>query len=231
MTKETSLEKWLIDRGYTPQQAELWCEFISDSFDLLHDGHDLLCESVEWAAFLAGCHTGKPTEPEITSGLGDRMKRLQSEAPMESNRDRLHVGYEVATMGDHSHGIRKTKSDFEIRRKFEAGYTASFVIEAKPLNIPSDLSNRYLGDEGIGCFLEKNPPYSRDNIVGMIGYAFKDYAKWHKLLRHGIKTIKPLSTLTEISLQNGKRCHVSEHHRRKLDLPDVTVTHTILDYT
>ncbi len=230
MTEETSLNIWLIDRGYTPQQAELWCDFISDSFELIDDGHTLLCTPDEWSSFLAGCHTEEPTEPEITSGLGDRMKRLQFDAQMGSNRDKLQVGYEVATIGDQSHGIRKSKADFEIRKKFEAGYAASFIIEAKPLRTPADMNNRYLGVEGIGCFLERDPPYSRDIIVGMMGYAFKDYAKWFPLLTEKIGASGSLNGLSIISLPNGKKCHVSEHKRAALGLPCATVTHTILNY-
>ena len=82
MTEEISLEQWLISRDYTPQEAALWCDFISDSFDLIDDGHALLCSPNEWSSFLKGCHSDSPTEPEITSGLGDRMKKLQADAPM-----------------------------------------------------------------------------------------------------------------------------------------------------
>ncbi|PCH51180.1 MAG: hypothetical protein COC17_02755 [Hyphomicrobiales bacterium] len=227
MTEEISLEQWLISRDYTPQEAALWCDFISDSFDLIDDGHALLCSPNEWSSFLKGCHSDSPTEPEITSGLGDRMKKLQADAPMDSDRDRLQVGYEVATMGDESHGIRKTKADFEIRRKFEAGYSAAFVIEAKPLRTPADMKTRYLGGEGIGCFLDRNPPYSRDKIVGMMGYAFKDHAKWLPLLTSNIAS----KGLANIRLPSGRKCQVSEHERKALSLPLVTVTHTILDYT
>ncbi len=159
------------------------------------------------------------------------MKRLQREAPMDSNRDKLHVGYEVPPIGDESHGIRKPKADFEIQKKFEAGYAASFVIEAKPLRIPSDMSGRYLGNEGIGCFLERNPPYSRHVVVGMLGYAMKDHSKWASLLTSHIASTGTTSGITVLSLDNGKTCQVSEHERKNLDLPLVTVTHTILNYT
>ncbi len=227
MTDEITLEDWLVDRGHTPQQAELWCDFISDSIDLFDDGHALLCTTAEWASFLTGCNAAHPTEPEITSGLGDRMRRLQHEAPMDSNRDKLQVAYEVAPIGDESHGIRKPKADFEIRRKFEAGYSASFVVEAKPLRTSGDMNNRYLGTEGIGCFLERDPPYSRDTIVGMVGYALKGYSKWFPLLA----SIPSISGINKVFLQSGKSCLVSEHERKALKLPNATVTHTILNYT
>lgn len=159
------------------------------------------------------------------------MKRLQHEAPMDSSRDKLQVGYEVPPIGDESHGIRKPKADFEIQKKFEAGYAASFVIEAKPLRVPSDMSNRYLGDEGIGCFLKRNPPYSRHVVVGMLGYAMKDHSKWAPLLSNLINKTGAATGINELSLHNGNTCQVSEHKRENLGLPLVTVTHTILNYT
>ncbi|SMX39386.1 hypothetical protein [Octadecabacter ascidiaceicola] len=231
MTKEISLEQWLIGQGLTPQEADLWCDFISESFDLIDDGYALLCKPNEWNSFLNGCHTQSPTEPEITSGLGDRMKRLQADAPMESSRDRLQVAYEVATLGDESHGIRKPKADFEIRRKFEAGYSAAYVIEAKPLRTPADMNSRYLGDEGIGCFLEREPPYSKDKVVGMMGYSFKNHSSWEPLLTEKITAIGATKGLVQITLPSGRKCKVSEHERTAIGLPMATVTHTILDYT
>lgn len=231
MTKEITLEEWLIGRGYTPLEADLWCDFISESFDLIDEGQALLCTASEWGSFLQGCHSSSPTEPEITSGLGDRMKKLQHDSLMESGRNTLQVAYEVATMGDENHGIRKTKADFEIRRKFEAGYSAAFVIEAKPLRAPADMNNRYLGDEGIGCFLTRNPPYSRHRIVGMMGYAFKDHPKWLPLLTAKVNAMGASGNLLEITLPSGRKSMVSEHERTGLGLPAATVTHTILNYT
>ncbi|WP_209783100.1 hypothetical protein, partial [Azospirillum agricola] len=100
MTVTTSLEEWLIDRGLTPQEADLWADFIADALDLIDDGHALLRKASEWNSFLGGCVKPVPTEPEITSGLGDRMRRLRNEAPIDSNRDRIQVSYESPTPGD-----------------------------------------------------------------------------------------------------------------------------------
>ena len=231
MTRKISLYSWLVTQNLTPQQADLWSDFIGDAFELIDEGYALHCSAQEWSSFISGCHADHATEPEITSGLGDRMRRLQEIAPIDSSRDRLTVGYEVATPGDHSHGIRKSKADFRFDRKFEAGYLASFVLEAKPLRTPADMNSRYLGDEGIGCFLERDPPYSTDIIVGMIGYAFRNHLNWHELLGNRLAAFAESCDLFPIALPSGKVCSISTHERTTLGLSNVTVCHTILDYS
>jgi len=230
MTKEISLHTWLISQSLTPQQADLWGDFIADAFDLIDDGHALHCTPNEWSSFLSGCNATLPTEPEITSGLGDRMIHLQAGAPIDSDRDRLQIGYEIPTGGDHSHGIRKSKADFQFRRKFEAGYAASFVIEAKPLRTPADMNKRYLGREGIGCFLERNPPYSNDTVVGMMGYAFRNHLDWLQLLKSNLSSFSKKIDLVDVLLPSGRTCPVSNHDRSSIGLSNVTVCHTILNY-
>ena len=91
MTSTISLEEWLANCGLNPQEADLWADFIADALDLIDDGHALSRESSEWGSFLRGCKKSVPTEPEITSGLGDRMRRLRNEAPIDSGRDRIQV--------------------------------------------------------------------------------------------------------------------------------------------
>ena len=80
MTTSVDFNTWLLGRGLSPQEADLWSDFIVDALDLLEDGHSLLRTPTEWASFLTGCHGSRPSEPEITSGLGDRMERLRIDA-------------------------------------------------------------------------------------------------------------------------------------------------------
>ena len=95
MSKPESLSSWLVGRGLTPQEADLWTEFIVDAIELMDDGYDLLRCAEEWSSFAAGCHGPKPTEPDITSGLGDRMKRLWADAPLGSARVACHRAEEL----------------------------------------------------------------------------------------------------------------------------------------
>jgi hypothetical protein len=224
-----SLSTWLTGRGLTPQEADLWGDFIGDALDLLEEAHALLRLDEEWAAFMGGCHGSTPTEPEITSGLGDRMKRLRNAAPLESDRDRLQVSYEAPTPGDHAHGIRKSKADFRFDRKFEAGYAVAFVLEAKPLKTSGDMTSRYLGGDGLGCFTERTPPYSTDVAAGMVGYIKTARPDWLTLLATliaGVSTTRRfdhITTRTRVAL-------ASDHCRTALTLSPVTVVHTLLDF-
>ena len=229
MTGPADLSSWLVGRGLTPQQADLWGDFIIDALDLLEDGHTLLRDPQEWPSFLGGCHGTRPTEPELTSGLGDRMERLRNAAPLGSDRDKIQVSYEAPTPGDHNHGIRKSKADFRFVRKFEAGYAAAFVLEAKPLSAQADLTSRYLGTDGLGCFTQRAPPYSEDLAAGMVGYMRADPEVWPARLVTALQTQSP----TRFDhVQVGQRTSLaSDHPRTQGGLSPVTIIHTLLDFT
>jgi len=231
VTAVISLEEWLIDRGLTPQEADLWADFIADALDLIDDGHALLRESSEWSSFLGGCVKPIPTEPEITSGLGDRMRRLRNEAPIDSGRDRIQISYESPTPGDERHGTRKSKADFRLEKKFEAGFAAEFVVEAKPLRTPADITSRYMALDGLGCFLERSPPYSREFAVGMLGYAYHQSSTWISALTTSLSSETSAIRSGQIQMARGRSALVSDHPRTVLKLEPVTVQHSVLDFT
>lgn len=231
MTAVVTLEDWLVDRGLTPQEATLWADFIADTLDLIDDGHALLRTSSEWNSFLGGCAKPVPTEPEITSGLGDRMRRLRNEAPIDSSRDRIQISYESPTPGDERHGIRKSKADFRFEKKFEAGFAAEFVVEAKPLRAVADIASRYMAADGLGCFLSRSPPYSREFAVGLVGYAHTHPPTWISALATVLSSEKSAIRSGHIQMARGRSALVSDHPRTTLKLKPVTVVHSVLDFT
>jgi hypothetical protein len=230
MSAAVSLHQWLTDRGLTAQEADLWGDFIADAMDLLDDGHTLLREAAEWSSFLGGCAGAVPTEPEITSGLGDRMRRLRNEAPIDSDRDRIQIGYECPTPGDERHGIRKSKADFRFEKKFEAGFAAAFVVEAKPLRAKADIPNRYMAPDGLGCFLDRMPPYSQELAVGMLGYAYRQPSSWIPALAAAMESGSSATRSAAIQLARGRPAYASDHPRAALGLAPVTVLHAVLDF-
>lgn len=225
MSSQISVSQWLVGRGLTWQQADLWGDFIAESLELLSDGHALLRTQSEWDSFISGCKGSVPTEPEITSGLGDRMKRLRNDAPLDSDRDRISVQYEAPTPGDDRHGTRKTKADFCFERKFEAGSAVSFVVEAKPLARDSDISVRYLGVEGLGCFTQRQYPYSVFPVAGLVGYIKKQSA-WVSGL---VASVKQISLRSEFVAVRSRKSLASDHSRAA-GLPDITIIHELLDF-
>lgn len=230
MNTPVTLDDWLIARGLTPWESDLWGEFIADALDLLDDGHALLRTPAEWISFLTGCHSTSPTEPEITSGLGDRMRRLRNDAAIDSRRDRIQISYESPTPGDESHGIRKSKADFRFERKFEAGIAVAFVVEAKPLRAPRDLTARYLGEEGMGCFVDRQPPYSRDLAAGMVGYTLGKHRNWSKTLEEHLKSKSASDRKARVHVTATKSALVSDHLRTTLGLAPVTMIHSVLEF-
>lgn len=231
MSTLTSLEAWLTDRGLTVQEAAAWSDFVLDALELVDDAYTLLLVPTEWASFIAGCHA-QPTEPDLTSGLGDRMKRLWVDASFDSRRDRVFVAYEVPTPGDTKHGKHKSKADFRFERKFEAGYCAAFVVEAKSLRTKADLTNRYLGSEGIGCFTHRAPPYSTAVLAGMLGYAMSNPSTWEPDLGSALTTFPETRRYRSVSVgMAGKQSLASDHPRTHAGLAaDVTILHSILDF-
>lgn len=230
MTVTISLEEWLVDRGLTPQEADLWADFIADALDLIDDGHALLREVTEWNSFLGGCVKSVPTEPEITSGLGDRMRHLRNKAPIDSNRDRIQVSYESPTPGDERHGNRKSKADFRFEKKFEAGFAAAFVVEAKPLRTSADIAGRYMAADGLGCFLERSPPYSCEFAAGMLAYAYAQPSTWISALAASLSSGVSATRCSHVQLARGRLALVSDHPRTALALEPVTVLHSVLDF-
>ncbi|NTF34129.1 hypothetical protein [Rhizobium skierniewicense] len=231
MNTLTSLEAWLIDRGLTAQEAAVWSDFVIDALELVDEAYALLLTPAEWASFIAGCHA-LPTEPDLTSGLGDRMKRLWVDASFDSRRDRVIVAYEVPTPGDEKHGKHKSKADFRFERKFEAGYCAAFVVEAKSLRTKTDLTSRYLGSDGIGCFTHRAPPYSTAVMAGMLGYAMSNPSTWEPDLSTALKTFPETRRYRSISIGlAGKQSLASDHPRTQAGSDsDVTILHSILDF-
>lgn len=230
MTAVISLQQWLVGRGLTFQEADLWSEFISDALLLLEDSHALLRTADEWDSFLGGCKSNNPTEPEITSGLGDRMRRLRNDAEIDSNRDRIHVSYESPTPGDERHGTRKSKADFRFERKFEAGRAVAFVMEAKPLRNPGDIAGRYMAADGLGCFIERQPPYSKDLAAGMVGYAYVNPTSWLAAVATSLSAGVAALRTASVELGVERTSLASDHARTAIGLAPVTVLHSILDF-
>lgn len=230
MNTTVSLEDWFVERGLTPMEADLWCDFIADSLELLDDGHALLRTSQEWTSFLSGCHGANPTEPEITSGLGDRMRQLRNAAALDSRRDRIQISYESPTPGDESHGIRKSKADIRFEKKFDAGIAVAFVLEAKPLRTPRDLTARYLAAEGIGCFIDRQPPYTRDLVGGMVGYTMGKSRDWNSSLETHLKPSAGSSRWARVHITPTRATLVSDHPRTSLGLDPITMIHSVLDF-
>lgn len=214
----------------TAEEADLWGDFIADAVALVDDGYTLLRTPSEWGSFLSGCAGDHPTEPDLTSGLGDRIRRLWIDAPLDSSRNDLHFSYEAPTPGDQAHGKHKTKADFRIERKFDAGYCASFVLEAKGLKTPADLTGKYLGKDGIGCFLERSPPYTEDILGGMVGYAYGKHATWLPALAKAITSGTALRQ-DVVAVVADRMALASDHQRTSLGNPlPITVLHTVLDF-
>ncbi|MBI1207486.1 MAG: hypothetical protein GC191_09400 [Azospirillum sp.] len=232
-----SLATWLVARGLNPQQARLWLKFIVSAYQLMLDAHSLLLTPEEWNSFLTGCPTRHPTEPDLTSGIGDRMERLWVDAPLGSERNKLRTSYEKPTPGDQHHGKHKTKADFCFQLKYGAGACLTIAVEAKPLRRPADISRKYLADSGLGCFVSRNPPYTRDPVGWMVGYILQSQLEvtWQETLTSSLADWPGVGTkrFGLIDRLDGKCAEVlaSDHDRTAIAIADdITILHLLLDF-
>ena len=102
-------------------------------------------------------------------------------------------------------------------------------MEAKPLRTPADLTGRYLGAEGLGCFTDRDPPYSTDLAAGMVGYAFRDAPTWLGRLASALPTNTMATQIADVILTGGRNAVASDHPRAG-GLNPVTVIHAVLDF-
>jgi hypothetical protein len=130
-------------------------------------------------------------------------------------------------------GKRRRRIDIEIL-KSQQGPRPRFRFEAKRLH---DTASRmdYLGDEGLGCFLDGR--YAKeDDIAGMLGYVQADVIDSHaqELERAMARDLDAYAV--EADGQWKSRQIVNDlasfetRHRRKGSLPAITVLHTLLSF-
>lgn len=104
------------------------------------------------------------------------------------------------------------------------------MLEAKGLKTPSDLSSKYLGKDGIGCFLERSPPYTRDIVGGMLGYAYSKHATWLPELLKAFNIGKALRQEV-VNVAPSRIVVASDHQRSSLGISlPITVLHSVLDF-
>lgn len=222
------IQQWLEQRAdLNPEQAYQWALLIHGSLCLLDRAKLKLREPEEWAAFLGGCrcrNVSLPTEPELTSGLGDQMQEIVDSDLGGDPWDGILPSYEKAIPGHHAHGIRKTRADFSFRRRIGRRTPMYFYVEAKSLRRLQHVNGRLLSSSGIGCFLTLTPPYGSEPAAGLVGYVLA-----------GTRNSYQLEILTKVQgavrISQVGRCAASDHERENGAYSPVTIVHELLDFT
>jgi hypothetical protein len=236
------LSDLLLGYGFTEVKAELWARFIEAALSVLNEAADELRSPVAWAAFgqkrgaLGAPRTRRrqkvveraPIEDALTAELGHIARRIRAALPA-GHFLRLH---EVAFEAEHliesatRTGRHSRKVDFLIYA--QAGLDPpELAIEAKPLLTPHDIVNRYLGEEGIGCFFTADSTYSTHPVAAMLAYTVDAAGRgFGSDIRSAVAgyTPQPLS-LDDALLTTGVAVVCSRHDRAHLALEPVAIMH------
>lgn len=228
-----SFAEWLEKRAdFSPDKAYIWASFIERCFELISEAHRILLDPNEWDEFSGGCRRPVPTEPELTSGLGDRV-----DSSLDGDWTGAYAGiscsYEQAIPGDDRHGIRKRKADFRFVERLPARPALKLYIEAKPLRTGGHLGTRYFAPCGMGCFLTLSPPYGIEKVAAMLSYVIGGrVADW----KYEIDRRLPTSSLSPVIrkgdvLLAGVDVVASDHERTNCSERLLTLLHLQLDFT
>lgn len=238
----TPLPELLTGYGFNPVKAELWAHFIEAAMAIVREAADELRTPGAWTAFcakrgaLGAPQTRRrrkvveraPLEDALTTELGHITRRLRATVP-PGHFLRLHdVVFEVEhhILSSVRAGRHSRKVDFLIHSQIGLDAPA-LAIEAKPLQSPSDVTGRYLGEEGIGCFLTPDSTYSTRPVAAMLAYTVDSCGRsFGPEIRSALAAFAPTPlSLDEAMLTTGSRVACSRHDRTTLKLDPVAILH------
>lgn len=238
----TGLPELLTKYGFSAVKAELWARFIEAAVAVLHEAADELRTPDVWKAFgekrgaLGAPKTQRrrsiveraPLEDALTTELGHIARRLRAAVPV-GHFLRLHeVAFEVEhhILSSDRAGRHSRKVDFLIYSLI--GLDApELAIEAKPLLSLGDVTGRYLGDEGIGCFFTPDSTYSTQPVAAMLAYTVDSRGRsYGPEIRSALAAFAPTPlSLDEAMLTTGSGVACSRHDRTTLNLDPVAILH------
>lgn len=238
----TPLQELLTGYGFSAVKAELWAHFIEAAVAILHEAADELRTPDAWTAFglkrgaLGAPKTRRrrkvveraPLEDALTTELGHITRRLRAALPA-GHFLRLHdVAFEVEhhILSSDRAGRHSRKVDFLIYSQI--GLDApELAIEAKPLLSLGDVTGRYLGEEGIGCFLTTDSTYSTRPVAAMLAYTVDSRGQsYGPEIRSALAAFTPTPlSLDEAMLTTGSGFACSRHDRTTLNLDPVAILH------
>ena len=242
------LHELLLQLGFGPVKAQLWSEFLKHVLVIFRKAEEELRQPNTWGEFkkkrgALGRKRARrrekiairyPNEDAITTELGEIVQTLRRSLPLghflRANEVEFHVERPVRSAvrtGRHSR-----KVDFFVLAA--SGVSApELALEAKTVRIPSDITNHYLGCDGIGCFLVPESPYSQAPIGGMLAYSFTDLSvSW----RHEIESTLEEGCYPAIWLRcvqigaEEEPTLVSGHDRTEIGLEPLVIVHLEMSF-
>ena len=112
--------------------------------------------------------TVRPDENALTYEIGDYVEDYLRRLPVTHKFRQIRFTCEKPARSKQLAGSHRKRLDLRFETFVPNG--PELVIEAKPLREPSDIKNRFLGEEGLGRFLREEEPYTNELLAGLLGY-------------------------------------------------------------
>jgi hypothetical protein len=164
---------------------------------------------------------------ELTRGMQEALQ--QEDTPRWFRH--FWANEEVRVHDPKRRGKKRKRLDIEII-KHQIGNRPVFRFEAKRLRAKADIG-KYLGDEGLGCFLDGS--YAKeDETVGMLGYIQKGDIDSHATIIESVLNNNPDDYAVDRSTNWKAQKIVADlatfrsKHSRRSPLSPVDVVHTLL---
>ena len=233
----------LLQHGFNPVGAKLWSEFLNHVLVMFRQAEAALRQPQYWVEFKkkpgalgkehalnsGGVSVRYPNEDAITTELGHLIMSLRRGLPLEHFLRVHEVEFHVERPVQDAvrAGRYSRKVDFFVQAA--SGPDAPVLaIEAKPIRKLSDIKNRYLARDGLGCFLETDSPYSSEHVAGMLGYSVAYPSRsWRNEIREAVQTGCYPANWSQLAVLKDEPAPalVSSHDRSKLSLNPVAIIH------
>lgn len=243
---EIGLEELVDAAGYSASKGRLMLLLLECALETLAHAQAEL--EREWATFCAKrgalCAGGKrarsragadaslPNENAITYELGAYVDRYLQALPIDHRyRGVVVFRYERPLPSGKLAGSAQKRQDFQYAIQFPD--SPQFVVEAKPLIEPRDVTARYLGEEGLGRFIRVDEPYTDDELAALLGYVQKGHAnRWRAQIRKAVDAHGDCELVVDVRLgaDGPERSAYSTRHARTHPRLALWVLHLLLEY-
>ncbi|MFC1672738.1 hypothetical protein ACFL12_01175 [Pseudomonadota bacterium] len=226
----SALDDHLVNTGMGRDAALIWGSFLGVWDRLLTKAHGELISEPMWSEFKEPI-TSRPHENDLTVGLYHRMVDLIDSADIDDPIRDYVIKTEDPVPDRNRRGSKSRRADFKVERRYPGVSSNHLAVEAKRILVKNDITTKYLGEEGLGCFLTKDSPYCSGPVGILLAYTFDATAE---LTEEIITSITNASQDDEIGLRLELKDHayiaLCKHNRKSLSLPPIVLMHSSLAF-
>lgn len=235
-----TLEKIFIDHGFSEVKAEIWAQFVRHVFQVYWQATDMLLTTQNWDAFKVkrgalskpkksrGKVIQAPIEDALTSEIGYFANQIRIGLPT-NHFLRLHeVCFECEALiySENRAGRHSRTADFRVSAQTGGTQAPGIVIEAKPLLTNGDIANRYMSEEGLGCFFCADSVYTKGPLGAMFAYTVTDTnASLRNDLHLAVTTRLPKPKSVTKARLNSRDWATCSAHTRDHELEPILIVH------